>query len=38
MLGIHAYHLDRTFRAKGEHVIHDLEDFEEKIKMLESNK
>lgn len=38
MLGIHAYHLDRTFRAEGEHVIHDLEDFEEKIKMLESNK
>lgn len=36
MVGIRAYHLDREYKSSGEHVVHNLEDFEKRIKMLES--
>lgn len=33
-LGIKAYHLDRDYKSRGEHVVHDLEDFENRIERL----
>lgn len=36
MVGIRAYYLDREYKSRGEHIVHNLEDFEKRIKMLES--
>ena len=34
-LNIHAYYLDRSGEATGDHVVHDLEDFEHRIAMID---
>lgn len=34
-LGIHAYHLNRSEEDEGEHVVHDLEEFERRLSLLE---
>ena len=34
-LGIHAYYLDRSGEAEGDHVVHDLEEFEQRISVLD---
>jgi len=34
-LGVHAYHLDRSGESTGDHVVHDLEEFEQRIAMHE---
>ena len=34
-LGIKAYHLDRSGKSRGEHVVHNLIEFEEKLRGLE---
>ena len=33
-LGVEAYYLDRAGERRGEHIVHDLEEFEERIKAL----
>ena len=34
-LGIQAYHLDRSRETAGDHVVHDLEEFERRLAMDE---
>ncbi|RJS87458.1 HAD family hydrolase [Candidatus Bathyarchaeota archaeon] len=33
-MGVEAYYLDRSGERRGEHIVHDLEEFEERIKAL----